>query len=134
MSDASSPKNSARRVLVIEDNPDSAESMQMLLEIFGHKVAVAHSGGRGVELAKGFRPDIVLCDLGLPGEMNGFDVARALRGDPAITGAFLVALTGYGRDEDRRQSESAGFDLHLTKPVSPEDLEKVLSATPGRAH
>src|SRR5262245_27262995 len=127
------PKVGGRRVLVVEDNTDSAESMQMLLQIFGHEVAVAYSGGMGVELARGFLPEIVLCDVGLPGDLDGYDVARALRGNPA-TDVYLVALTGYGSEEDRRQAESAGFDLHLTKPVSPERLEQLLSTVPIRAH
>lgn len=125
-------RSAGRRILVIEDNADSAESMQMLLEILGHQVAIAHSGGQGVELARGFHPDVILCDLGLPGDMDGYDVARALRDDPSVTGALLVALTGFGAEEDRRRAATAGFDLHMTKPVSPEHLEKLLSGVPAR--
>src|SRR4051812_43202815 len=87
------------RVLVIEDHPDAAESLRLLLELAGHEVRVARTGPAGVAAARGFQPDVVLCDLGLPGGMSGYEVARALRADPDVAGARLVAVSGYGQPE-----------------------------------
>jgi signal transduction histidine kinase/CheY-like chemotaxis protein len=126
------PDETARRVLVIEDNQDTATIMRDFLELSGFEVETASSGGDGLDRARRFRPEIVLCDLGLPG-MNGFEVASALRRDPQTAAARLIALTGYGGDEDRRRSREAGFELHLTKPVDPAMLRRLLSppATPA---
>jgi signal transduction histidine kinase len=124
------PGESSRRVLVVEDNLDTAETLRDLLELSGFEVAVAASGSEGVSAAHEFRPEVVLCDLGLPG-MNGFEVATALRQDPTTASARLIALTGYGGDEDRRRSREAGFDIHLTKPVEPSLLRRLLQ--PDRA-
>jgi signal transduction histidine kinase/DNA-binding response OmpR family regulator len=115
------------RVLVIEDNPDAAESMRMLFNLTGHEVAIAHAGPAGLEAARAFRPQVVLCDIGLPGGMDGYAVARAIRGDPDLAAVRLVALSGYGQEEDRRRSREAGFDAHLIKPVDFADLRRVLS-------
>jgi CheY-like chemotaxis protein len=79
-----------------------------------------------VEFARQLRPDVVLCDLGLP-ELDGFEVAAALRGEPTLASTHLIAVSGYGQEEDRRRSEQAGFDLHLTKPVDPQELQQVLA-------
>ena len=114
-----------RRILVIDDNVDAAEVVQVVLESFGHVVTVAHDGVSGASLARRLSPDLVLCDLGLPGEMDGLAVARNL--STIAGGPYLVALTGYGREEDRRRALEAGFDLHLTKPVSIATLERVVS-------
>jgi CheY-like chemotaxis protein len=97
----------------------------MLLELLGHTVAVAYTGPDGVRLAREWRPDVVLCDIGLPG-LDGYGVAGALRHDPATAGARLIAVTGYGQDEDRRRTREAGFDHHLTKPVDPVALGPLL--------
>ncbi len=121
------PVPASRRVLVIEDNEDAAESMRMLLELLGHQVEVAHSGQAGLELARGLRPEIVLCDIGLPGGMDGYEVARAFRREPALAAAYLVALTGYGQQEDQQRAREAGFDLHAVKPVEIAILERVLA-------
>ncbi|HEV3261939.1 MAG TPA: response regulator [Gemmataceae bacterium] len=115
------------RILVIEDNADTAATLRLLLQMNGHEVTVAHSGAAGVETARQFRPRVVLCDLGLPGGMDGFAVARALRHDPRTAGVRLICITGYGQDADRRHAREAGFDLHLTKPVDPADLDQVLA-------
>jgi len=115
----------ARRILVVEDNPDAAATMRDFLELSGHQVALAASGDDGVRTAHEFHPEVVLCDLGLPG-MNGFEVAAELRRDPETASAKLIAITGYGRDEDRRRAKEAGFDLHLTKPVDPAQLRQEL--------
>jgi PAS domain S-box-containing protein len=120
------------RVLVIEDNVDAAETLHDLLELFGYRVTVANSGPEGIETARSFRPQVVLCDIGLPG-MDGYAVARQLRQEPAVAGARLIALTGYGRDSDRQLAEEAGFDLHLVKPVEPLELQKLLGSPGGRS-
>jgi CheY-like chemotaxis protein/nitrogen-specific signal transduction histidine kinase len=128
-------KGAALRILMVEDNRDGAETLQTLLQLAGHEVALACTGPEGVALAKQFRPDVVLCDIGLPG-MDGFAVGRALRQDPLTARSRLIVLSGYGQEEDRRKSREAGFDLHLTKPVDPSELQRLLKAQPvssGRA-
>jgi CheY-like chemotaxis protein len=114
------------RVLVVEDNRDAADSLRLLLALYGHEVAVAHSGHDGVRAAERCRPDVVLCDIGLPG-LDGYAVARRLRGNPATVQARLIAVTAYGQDEDRRRSHEAGFERHLVKPVDPDDLRRALA-------
>ncbi len=117
-----------RRILVIEDNLDAAESLRLVLELEGHQVAVAHDGPQGIDRARQLTPQVVLCDIGLPG-MDGYAVAKALRGEPGLRDTFLVALTGYALPEDQRRAADAGFDAHLTKPASVEAVHEVL----GRA-
>jgi CheY-like chemotaxis protein len=120
----------ALRVLIVEDNRDAAESLRDLLELSGRTVRVAYSGHSGVEVAREFLPEVVLCDLGLP-EMNGYEVASALRADPTTAPARLIALSGYGREEDQLRCRQAGFDLHLTKPVDFAELERLLVPETG---
>lgn len=114
------------RVLVVEDNRDSADSLRQLLYLSGYEVAVAYTGQDGLRAAKRMRPHVVLCDIGLP-DSNGFVVASALREDPDTASARLIAVTAYGQDEDRRRAREAGFDLHLVKPVDPQVLLDRLS-------
>jgi two-component system, chemotaxis family, CheB/CheR fusion protein len=114
-----------RRVLVIEDNVDAAETLRMLLEMGQHEVEMAHDGREGIAKARAFHPDLVLCDIGLP-EVDGYAVARAIRADPDMSGTELVAVTGYALPEDRRRAIEAGFDRHLAKPVPVELIEQVL--------
>jgi signal transduction histidine kinase/ActR/RegA family two-component response regulator len=125
--------NGARRILVVEDNPDAAATLRDFLELSGHEVALASSGLDGVAAAREFHPEVVLCDLGLPG-MDGYQVATELRRDPATASARLIAITGYGGEEDRRRSREAGFDLHLTKPVDPAQLKRVLQEKAGQGY
>jgi CheY-like chemotaxis protein len=126
--DASPEKPAAGlHALLVEDNRDVAEMLRLLLEKAGHKVDVAFSGTAGVEAARRLLPDIVLCDVGLPG-MDGYAVARSLREDPNTASLWLVALTGYGDPDHQRRSLDAGFDLHLTKPVALAALERLLAA------
>src|SRR6185437_15129499 len=120
------PEGGRRKVLIIEDGRDAAESLRMLLSLQGFEVAVAHTGPDGVERARRFVPEAVVCDLGLPG-MSGFQVAQALRADPATASAFLVCLSGYGQEQDRRQARAAGFDETLVKPADPEALARLLT-------
>jgi len=119
------------RVLVIEDNEDGAEMLRELLELRGHEVQVASCGPTGVEAAHRFLPDVVLCDIGLPG-MDGYAVARALRSAPDTTSMKLIAVTGYGQESDRARSLEAGFDVHLTKPVHPDALARTLAGVRPR--
>jgi CheY-like chemotaxis protein len=119
--------HSAFRILIIEDNVDAAESMGVLLGLVGHSVITAHTGSGGLDKAREFRPHVVLCDIGLPDGMDGYAVARALRSDEATSQAYLIALTGYGQEEDQERAQQAGFDLHLTKPVDPGALKALLS-------
>ncbi|HEV3263102.1 MAG TPA: MASE1 domain-containing protein [Gemmataceae bacterium] len=119
-----------RRVLVVDDNVDAAQSLASLLRLEGHHVQVAHDGPRALEAAQAQRPEVVLLDLGLP-EMDGYEVARRLRQQPGLRTTLVVALTGYGQEEDRRRSREAGFDLHLIKPVDPAALLDVLARPPG---
>ncbi|MGB8298945.1 MAG: GAF domain-containing protein [Polyangia bacterium] len=116
-----------RRVLIIEDNIDAASSLREVLELGEHQVAVAHNGTDGLAKAREFRPQVVLCDIGLPG-MDGYEVARAFRADETLRRTFLVALTGYALPEDSRRATEAGFQRHLAKPLSLQALEDLLAA------
>jgi CheY-like chemotaxis protein len=121
-----------RRVLVVEDNVDAAASLADLLRLDGHEVEVAHDGAEALRKARSWRPHVVLCDLGLP-VADGYEVARQLRQDPALSGTFLVALTGYALPDDVQRARDAGFDEHLTKPAGPAEVAGVLSRAPGAA-
>jgi CheY-like chemotaxis protein len=112
-------------ILVVDDNRDAAESLAMLLQMWGHEVRTAHDGLAAVEEAAAFQPDVVLLDIGLP-KLNGYDAARQIS-EARRSRMVLVALTGWGQDEDRRRSSEAGFHHHLTKPVELEALQKVLA-------
>jgi CheY-like chemotaxis protein len=113
-------KRSAK-ILVVEDNRDAAESLRRLLYLSGYEVSLAYTGAEGLRVARLLRPDVVVCDIGLP-DSNGFAVAGALRNDPQTAGVRLIAVTAYGADEDRRRARAVGFDVHLVKPVDPEIL------------
>jgi PAS domain S-box-containing protein len=114
------------RVLVVDDNHDSAESLAMLFELTGHETRTVNDGLEAVEAAEKFRPDVVLLDIGLP-KMNGYEVARRLRQHPWAKTVLLVALTGWGQDEDRQRSKAAGFDAHFVKPVDFAGLQDLLA-------
>jgi two-component system CheB/CheR fusion protein len=115
------PRSGRLRILVVEDNPDTAESFATLLGLWGHETRLALDGQAALSAAESFAPEVVFCDLGLPG-MDGYEIARALRQQPGMSGSVLIALSGYGRDEDRRRALAAGFDHHLVKPA---DLDAV---------
>jgi PAS domain S-box-containing protein len=115
----------ACRILVVEDNPDAAESLKAVLEMGGHAVEIAYSGLEGIDKARSFRPDVVLCDIGLPA-MDGFAVARAIRADPVLRSTALVAVSGYAAPSDLERATESGFDRHLTKPVGREELERAM--------
>jgi PAS domain S-box-containing protein len=124
---AAAARPPARHVLVVDDNQDSAESLGTLLKLLGHEVRTAHDGPSALETAREFRPEVVLLDIGMPG-MNGYDVARRMRTMPEVRDALLVAQTGWGQDDDRRQSKEAGFNDHLVKPVDLDDLQRLLAS------
>lgn len=115
-----------RRVLIIEDDRDAAETLGDILKLSGHKVELAFTGTQGLETAYRFRPEVILCDIGLPG-MDGWAVARQLRATPELQDTRLIALTGFGSPEDRRRTFEAGFDRHLTKPVDLPELERLVA-------
>ena len=112
------------RILVVDDSVDSAETLGELLKIWGHEVRLAHDGPGAVAAARDYRPEVVLLDIGLPG-MDGFAVATQLRKE-GIGGRMLVALTGYGEQQDKDRAHEAGFDHHLVKPIDPDTLQKLL--------
>ena len=118
------------RVLVVDDDSDAADSLMMLLEIFGHQVRVARDGPTALDLACADVPELMLIDLELPG-MDGCEVARRARRTPELREVWLVAFTGCGRDEDHRRTFEAGFDQHLTKPVDPAALGELLARRTG---
>jgi CheY-like chemotaxis protein len=112
---------------VVDDNVDGADSLAVLLRLSGHAVRVCHDGPAALALADEFVPDLVLLDIGLPG-MDGYEVARRLRARPGLDRVLLVALTGYGQEEDVRRSRQAGFDHHLVKPADPTTLAALFAA------
>jgi CheY-like chemotaxis protein len=119
------------RILVVDDNEDAADSMALLLELDGHEVRIARDGLHAVEAAAQWTPDVVLLDIGLP-QLDGYEVARRIRAQRhGVNGVMLIAITGWGQDEDRRRSRDAGFNAHLTKPVDYGDLNKLLAQWRG---
>jgi CheY-like chemotaxis protein len=112
---------------VVEDNEDAADALRMFLELAGHQVEVAGSAPEALPIAETWQPEVVLSDIGLPGEMDGYGLARALRGVTGGAGMFLVALSGYGREQDKERAREAGFDAHLTKPVDVHALEALIA-------
>jgi CheY-like chemotaxis protein len=115
-----------RRVVIVEDNQATAESMRLLLDLAGYDVRVAYNGPDGVRAVEEWAPDVVLCDIGLPG-LDGYGVAVALRGRAGTAKARLIAITAYGSDEARRRSREAGFEQHFVKPVDPDVLLDLLA-------
>jgi CheY-like chemotaxis protein len=126
---------SRRRILVVDDNRSNANSLGVLLGTLGQDVETAYDGPAALELIRRRRPDLVLLDIGLPG-MDGYEVARRCRQDEDLRRIMLVAMTGYGKEEDRRRSQEAGCNAHLVKPVNLEDLQVLLTqpdpTAPGR--
>jgi CheY-like chemotaxis protein len=118
------------RVLVVEDNVDSAEALMMLLEMFGHEARTAYDGQTALEVASTYAPDLMIIDLGLPG-IDGCEVARRVRSKPEFRDTALVAVTGFGQDSDRERALAAGFDHHLTKPVEPARLRRLIARLTG---
>ena len=119
-------EGSGKRILVVDDNEDSAKTMRWMMElIFGHDVRISHDGASAIATATAFVPDVVLLDIGLPG-MNGYEICHAMRQEPLLKNTIIVAVTGWGQKEHRERSKAAGFDYHLVKPVTVETLQEVL--------
>jgi len=119
-----------KRVLIVDDNVDSAELIAALVTRWGHRTEQAHDGPSALKAASDFRPDVVLLDIGLP-RMSGYEVCRRIRKEPWGQDVVLVALTGWGQEEDRQQSRDAGFDAHMVKPVDHDVLERFLASLPA---
>ncbi len=126
-----SPVSVPRRfkILVVHDNHDSALSLSMMLSIMGHDTRTAHDGETAVSTAEAFLPEVVLLDIGLP-KLNGYEVAQRIREQAWGQSMFLIAVTGWGQDEDRQRSSEVGLNVHMVKPVEPSELEKLLAALP----
>jgi CheY-like chemotaxis protein len=122
-----------RRILIVDDNEDGAESLAMLLQFGGHETHMAHDGLEAIEAAEQLRPDAVLLDIGLP-KLNGYEVCKRIRKEPWGKEIVLVALTGWGQEEDRHRSRDAGFDAHMVKPVDHNLLLKLLASLPSETH
>jgi CheY-like chemotaxis protein len=118
------------RVLVVEDDADAADALRMLLRSLGHEARVTRSAVEALDVARQELPDVMLIDIGLPG-IDGHELARRLRQDPTTRRVRLIAVTGYGREEDRRRALAAGFDVHVPKPVDDDVLAQVLGAGTG---
>jgi CheY-like chemotaxis protein len=123
--EAEQPPTPVLRVLVVDDHADSAESLALYLSLEGHEVRTAADGLSALRAARDLRPDAVVLDIALP-DLDGYEVARALRRDPDLAGVTLVALTGHASPEDARRSREAGFDFHLAKPAHPREVEAIL--------
>jgi CheY-like chemotaxis protein len=127
---ASATVTSRRRILIVDDNRDTATSLATVLMILGHQTQVAFDGLEALEAAREFQPDVVLLDIGMP-KLNGHDTARRMRQEPWGREIVLVAVTGWGQDDDRQRSQEAGFNFHLVKPVDPAALEQILAEVPA---
>ena len=114
------------RIEVVDDNQDSANSLGMMLRIMGNDIQIASDGEQAVSLAEDFQPDVVLLDIGLP-KLNGYEAAKQIRQQPWGKKIALIALTGWGQEEDKRQAYASGFDMHLVKPVDPNSLMGILA-------
>jgi CheY-like chemotaxis protein len=119
-------------VLIVEDHADTAESLALILELAGHQVTIAPDGGAGLTAARRVHPEVVLCDIGLPGGISGYEVAQAFRADPELASSQLIALTGHGLEEEHVRAMEAGFDLHVTKPIEVAALQALLADLPVR--
>jgi CheY-like chemotaxis protein len=128
-SGAAAPQPRRRRILVVDDSPDAAAVLALMLRVEGHDVRTASDGLTAVREAHADPPDVVICDIAMPG-MDGYAVARRLREMPALHRTTLLAMTGFGHDEDRWQSQAAGFAYHLVKPIDPAELEELLRTLP----
>ncbi len=123
---AGQPTLRALRTLVVDDNVDAAEILEMLLTKTGHEVRIVHDGPAALAAALEFRPDVVLLDIGLP-ELDGYEIAKRIRQQPALASMVLVALTGYGQETDRQRSQEAGFDYYLVKPADFQKVQQILA-------
>ncbi len=131
---AVAPAQSARvKIVVADDNQDAADSLALLLNMLGNEVRSARDGQEAIEVAEAFRPDLMLLDIGMP-RLNGYEACRRIRESPWGKNVLIVAVTGWGQDEDRRKAETAGFDSHIVKPIDPAALDKLLKSRVAAAH
>jgi len=119
-------QRSIRRIVVADDNEDSAQSFAMLLSFSGHEVRIAHDGTAALDALREFRPDVAFLDIGMPG-LTGYEVAQAVRSEPWGREVTLIAVTGWGQPEDTQRARKAGFDRHLVKPIDPAEVDHLLS-------
>jgi CheY-like chemotaxis protein len=129
--DKSPARQSSLRVLIVDDNRDNADSLVLLLRLVGNDTRTAYDGEEGVTVAAEFRPDVMLLDIGLP-KLNGYEACQRIREQSWGKGIVLIAVTGWGQEEDRRRSREAGFDHHMVKPVDPQELMKFLAGLQQR--
>jgi CheY-like chemotaxis protein len=130
LTDVETPPNAAAlRILLVEDHPEVAAAQALLLRALGYQVQTAPDGHTAIEMAKSEQPDVAVVDIGLPG-IDGYQVAESLRRDPATSAIRLIALTAYGTAEDRQRSQRSGFEAHLVKPASIDQLCRALSGPP----
>ena len=120
-------QGSPRRIVVADDNVDSAQSFAMLLSFSGHEVRIVHDGTEAFDALRDFRPDVAFLDIGMPG-MTGYEVAQAVRCEPWGRDVKLIAVTGWGQPEDSQRARSAGFDRHLVKPIDPDEVDRLLDS------
>lgn len=120
-----------KRVLIVDDDPDIAKVIGVLVRHCGYETCIAHDGATSLDAARNFRPHVVLLDIGLP-DISGYDLAPRLRSEADLNQALLIALTGYGQEEDRRMAMESGFDIHLVKPVTLDALQDALGQSRGR--
>ncbi|HET6408355.1 MAG TPA: ATP-binding protein, partial [Chthoniobacteraceae bacterium] len=119
--------STGRRIVIVEDNADAATTLARLLKRRGHAVVTAANGADGIDGVRQHVAEVLLCDVGLPGELDGYAVARRLRQEPGSEKILMIALTGYGQDQDQQRAKEAGFNHHLTKPISLEQIEAILA-------
>jgi CheY-like chemotaxis protein len=131
MSDAAVPPTGGRRILVADDDQDSAESLAMLFQMMGHDVRSALNGLEALDVAANFQPDLIVLDIGMPG-LDGYEVCRRLRQQPWARAVVIAALTGWTRDEDKDRSQEAGFDHYLVKPIDPKALTELIGRVSGQ--
>jgi len=120
-------QNAPRRIVVADDNEDSAQSFAMLLSFSGHEVRIAHDGEQALDTMRNFRPDVAFLDIGMP-LLSGYEVAEAVRAEPWGRAVKLIAVTGWGQADDKQRARTAGFDQHLVKPIDPSDVDRLLEA------
>jgi len=116
-----------RRIVIADDNEDSAQSFAMLLSFSGHEVKIAHDGAEALDAVRNFRPDVAFLDIGMPG-LTGYEVAQAVRAEPWGSEVTLIAVTGWGQPDDKQRAHTAGFDRHLVKPIDPDEVDRLLDS------
>jgi len=120
-------QGATRRIVIADDNDDSAQSFAMLLSFSGHEVKIAHDGAEALDVVRSFRPDVAFLDIGMP-VLTGYEVAQAVRAEPWGSEVTLIAVTGWGQPDDKLRAHTAGFDRHLVKPIDPDEVDRLLDS------